>query len=56
LVRVTVPGPPGREAGWTSVDVRNGLTYDEAWEEAVDLLAKKFELEMIEPGWTHDGS
>jgi hypothetical protein len=47
FVRVADPGLSGRDPGWTSVEVRKGLTYDEAWEEAVDLLAKKFELEMI---------
>lgn len=47
FVRVSEPGTVGRDSGWTSVEMRNGLTFNEAWEEAVDLLAKKFELEMI---------
>jgi hypothetical protein len=47
FVRVSDLTPTTRESGWTSVEVRNGLSFDEAWEEAVDLLAKKFELEMI---------
>jgi hypothetical protein len=47
FVRVSDPGTMGRDSGWTSVELRNGLSFNDAWEETVDLLAKKFELEMI---------
>ena len=32
---------------WNSVEIRDGMLFDQAWQEAVDVLAKKFELEMI---------
>lgn len=46
--------------GWNSIEIRNGMTYDEAWEDTVDTLAKKFDLEVISKdsgyirtGWNH---
>jgi hypothetical protein len=35
------------EPTWTSVELRDGLGFDEAWEEVTDVLAREFELEMI---------
>lgn len=35
------------EPTWTGVELREGISYEEAWQEVVDVLAKKFELEMI---------
>jgi hypothetical protein len=35
------------EPTWVSVEIRDDLSYDEAWREVVDILAKKFELEVI---------
>ena len=32
---------------WASVELRDNLSFDEAWHRVVDVLAKKFELEMI---------
>lgn len=37
----------GTEPRWESVTVRAGLTYDQAWQQAVYLLAKRFDLDMI---------
>ena len=35
------------EPGWSSIEVREGMKYEAAWQEVTDVLAKKFELEMI---------
>ena len=35
------------EPGWTAVELRQDVTEDAAWQEVVDVLAKRFELEMI---------
>ena len=32
---------------WESVDIKQGLKYDEAWERTIYIITKKFELEMI---------
>lgn len=37
----------GTEPGWTSVEIREDVQYEQAWLQAVDVLAKKFELEVI---------
>lgn len=34
------------EPGWASVEVRDGLAYDDAWVKCQDILARKFELAM----------
>ena len=47
FVRTKDRAPTVQEPGWTSIEVRNGLPFEEAWEEAVDLLARRFDLEMI---------
>ena len=35
------------EPGWASIEVRDGIPGDRAWEMVVDVLARKFDLEMI---------
>ena len=35
------------EPTWTSIELRTGVQYEDAWKESVDVLAKKFELEVI---------
>jgi hypothetical protein len=35
------------EPGWASIEIREGMKYEAAWQEVTDVLAKKFELEMI---------
>ncbi len=35
------------EPSWASIELRENMAYDRAWQEVVDVLAKKFELEMI---------
>ena len=35
------------EPGWNSVELREGLTYEEAWQSVVDVLAKKFEIAIM---------
>jgi hypothetical protein len=35
------------EPTWSSVEVRAGLSSDDAWKEVLDVLARSFELEMI---------
>jgi hypothetical protein len=46
--------------GWNTIEIQEKMTYDEAWEEAVDVLARKFDLEVlskesgyIRTGWLH---
>jgi hypothetical protein len=36
-----------QDPGWTSIEVRDNLSFDQAWEEAVDLVARRFDLEMV---------
>lgn len=35
------------EPSWTSIEMRENITLEDAWQQVVDILAKKFELEMI---------
>ncbi len=35
------------EPGWSTVEIAPGMTYDEVWESVVDILAKKFDMEML---------
>ena len=35
------------EPSWTSIEIRENLNFESAWSQVVDVLAKKFELEMI---------
>jgi len=32
---------------WASIELRDGLSKEQAWEDVLDVLSKKFELEMI---------
>lgn len=34
-------------AGWSTILLRDGLTYDQAFGEVLDVCAKRFELDMI---------
>lgn len=35
------------EPTWASVEIKKDISSERAWQEVVDVLAKKFELEMI---------
>lgn len=35
------------EPGWAAIEIREGMDFEQAWQETLDVLAKKFELEMI---------
>ena len=35
------------DGNWTSVPIRSELQTERAWNEAVDILARKFEMEML---------
>lgn len=35
------------EPTWATVEIRDGMTYPEAWNALVDLLVKKFDLEIL---------
>jgi len=35
------------EPAWSSIEIRPDMSEDEAWKQVVDILAKRFELEMI---------
>jgi hypothetical protein len=35
------------EPGWASIEIKEGIKFENAWQEVLDVLAKKFELEMI---------
>lgn len=41
------------EPSWASIEIRDNLTLDNAWQQVVDVLAKKFELEMISKEGTY---
>ena len=41
------------DPSWASIEIRDNLTLDEAWQQVVDVLAKKFELEMISKEGTY---
>jgi hypothetical protein len=45
------------EPGWAAVELAPGVNPDQAWESVVDILAKKFDLEMIskEGGYIRTG-
>jgi spore maturation protein CgeB len=45
---------------WSTIQLRDNLTYDKAWNEVIDVLATKFEMDMIakdggyaKTGWTY---
>ena len=35
------------DPNWSTIEIRQGLTYDQSWDEVVDVIAKKFEMEMV---------
>lgn len=37
----------GVEPTWASIEIKEEINAEKAWQEVVDVLAKKFELEMI---------
>ena len=48
------------EPGWNTVEVREDVTADQAWETTVDLIARKFDIEILSKedgylrtGWLH---
>ena len=41
------------EPSWTSIEIRDNLNLELAWQQVVDVLAKKFELEMISKEGTY---
>ena len=45
------------EPTWASIELRDDITYDEAWRTVVDLLVKRFDLEMLdkENGYVRTG-
>lgn len=32
---------------WSSIPLRDNISVDEAWDEVIDVIAKKFEMELI---------
>ncbi|MCI0585309.1 MAG: hypothetical protein L0323_00550 [Planctomycetes bacterium] len=36
------------EPSWTQIEIQKDLPYDRAWNGVVDILAKKFDLEMVD--------
>ena len=35
------------DGSWTSVPIRSEIETERAWDEAIDILARKFEMEML---------
>jgi hypothetical protein len=35
------------EPTWSTIEIKADMTYDRAWQEVVDVVAKRFEMEMI---------
>lgn len=49
-----------QEATWASVEIRDGMNYEVAWTTVIDLLVKKFDVEILSKadgyartGWLH---
>jgi hypothetical protein len=45
---------------WSTIELRDNLSYDKAWNEAIDVIAARFEMDMISKdggyartGWTY---
>lgn len=36
------------EQDWSIIELREGIEYEDAWEQIVDLLARRFDIEMVE--------
>ena len=45
------------DPGWNSVEIREELSYEDAWEAIVDTLARKFDIEILskEDGYLRTG-
>ena len=48
------------DPGWNTIDIREELEYDKAWNTVVDLVSRKFDIEIISKedgylrtGWYH---
>jgi len=50
FVRTTSPG-------WSMIEIRDEVSYDEAWKSVVDLIAKQFDIEILskEDGYIRTG-
>lgn len=35
------------DVSWSTIQLRDDIEFDDAWNEVIDVLARKFELEMI---------
>lgn len=35
-------------AEWSVIELRDGIEYEKAWEEIVDVVARRFDIEMVE--------
>ena len=51
LNKVTKKAPAGfiqtNEVGWSSIQIREELKFDKAFDEALDVVAKRFEMDVI---------
>ena len=36
------------EQDWSIIELREGMEYEAAWEQVVDLIARRFDIEMVE--------
>ena len=45
------------DPGWNSIELREELSYDEAWKSVVDTIARKFDIEILskEDGYLRTG-
>lgn len=48
------------DPGWNSIEIREGLSYDDAWKAVVDTIGRKFDIEILSredgylrTGWLH---
>ena len=43
--------------GWSAIEIREGITYEVAWESVVDLIARKLDIEILsrEDGYLRTG-
>ena len=48
------------DPGWNAIEIREELSYDEAWKACVDLIARKFDIAILSKedgylrtGWLH---
>lgn len=35
------------DVSWSTIQIRDDLSYDKAWNKVIDVIAKEFEMEMI---------